>query len=47
MITKKLTKKELQNALKALSDNYIYMVITDDNKIILKDSKITVTMESK
>jgi hypothetical protein len=47
MITKKITKKELQNSLKALSDNFIYLVILDDGKIILKDSKISVTMESK
>lgn len=47
MITKKVIKKELQNALKALSDTFIHLIILDDGKIVVKDTKISVTMESK
>lgn len=47
MITKKLSKRELANALKALNDAYIYITFMDDKQVIIKDRYTNVTIQSK
>ena len=45
MHTKKVSKKDVLGAIKAMHDNYIYITFMDENKIWIKDSKISITLD--
>jgi len=43
--TKKVSRKDLLAAIRAMQDGYIYITFLDNNQILINDSKINLTIK--